>query len=83
MQPPIQPSPEDGIEKKALAAVADIPAFEMNDTNRLAFHVYLFLTGSISTLDEALMVAQPRMHCTVKEARQMISAKLKEMGLEE
>ncbi len=82
MHPPVQPWPDDSIEAKAYAAVADIPTLEMNDTNRLGYHVYLALTRQIPSLEEAVLVAQARMAITPQEAMERISAKLIELGVD-
>jgi hypothetical protein len=82
MQPTIQPWPEDSIESKAYAAVADLPTIDANDKNRLGYHVYLALTTPSASLDEAIHVAQPRLLITREEALERITAKLSELGIE-
>jgi hypothetical protein len=82
MQPPVKTFPEDSIEHIAYGAVADIPTVEMNDTNRLGYHVYLFCTKQIETLTEAIHVAQARMSISKEEAFNRISAALREKGIQ-
>ncbi|MFZ1731140.1 MAG: hypothetical protein WBQ23_14365 [Bacteroidota bacterium] len=76
MTPGIQPWPDNSPERSAYDAVKLVPVFEENDRNRLGYHVFLYLKGEFPSLDEALHVAQPRLHCTKAEAVQMISKAL-------
>ncbi|MFA6234769.1 MAG: hypothetical protein WC824_11420 [Bacteroidota bacterium] len=76
MQPGIQQWPDNSLERGAYDSVKLVPVFEENDRNRLGYHVYLYLKGEFPSIDEALHVAQPRLHCTKAEAVRMISQAL-------
>ena len=65
--------PDDSLERRAYTAVEDIPVVEVNDRNRLGYHVYLFLKGELPSVDEAIHVAQPRMLIDAAEASRRIS----------
>jgi hypothetical protein len=78
----IKQYPQDSIEHKAYACIEDIAFTEFNDKNRLGYHVFLFLTKEITTLKEAIHVAQARMAISEEEAHTVILAKLRALGLE-
>jgi hypothetical protein len=48
------------LARKAYAAVANVPVVEENDRNRLGYHVWLYLRGEVSTLEEAVHLARSR-----------------------
>lgn len=48
------------LARKAYAAVADVPTVEENDRNRLGYHVWLYLRGELTTLEEAVHMARSR-----------------------
>lgn len=48
------------LAQKAYAAVANVPVVEENDRNRLGYHVWLYLRGEVSTLEEAVHLARSR-----------------------
>ena len=68
--------PEHTLEARAYAAVEDIPTVDMNDRNRLGYHVWLYLRGEFSSLDEALRIAQPRLRIDAAEALRRIRERL-------
>jgi hypothetical protein len=74
--------PEDSIEHKAYAAVADLPAVEPNDLNRLGYHVWLYLSKQYPNLREAVKVAQSHLLIPEEEAYRRIVAKLGEFGID-
>jgi hypothetical protein len=80
MLPKVKLASPDGLEAKAYAAIADIPTLELNDRNRLGYHVYLFLNKECATLREAVHVAQARMSISDDEAVKRIAAALREEG---
>jgi hypothetical protein len=61
----------------AYAAVADVPTLEMNDRNRLGFHIYLYLTGEIDTVAEAVSEARSRLSLPPADAVARILASLR------
>lgn len=79
---PTRTFPEDSIEAKAYAVVEDIPVTEMNDRNRLGYHVFLYLNKQIGTLKEAIHVAQARMKLSEAEAFTLIADRLRAQGFQ-
>jgi hypothetical protein len=51
---------DNELAKLAYASVRDIATVEMNDRNRLGYHVWLFLRGEIPTLKSAIEQARSR-----------------------
>ncbi len=74
--------PEDSIEHKAYASVAELPAVEPNDLNRLGYHVWLYLSKEYPNLREAVKVAQSHLLIPEDEAYARIVAKLHEFGID-
>jgi hypothetical protein len=79
-QPPVRAFAEDSVEHRAYASVEGIPFLEMNDRNRLGYHVFLYLTGQFATLREAVHVAQARMNVSDAAACAMIAERLRAGG---
>jgi hypothetical protein len=48
------------LAERAYAAVRSVPTVEPNDRNRLGYHVWLYLRGELSSLEEAVEVARSR-----------------------
>lgn len=65
--------PDDSLERRAYRAVEDIPVVEVNDRNRLGYHVFLFLKGDLPSVEEAIHVAQARMLVDSAEALRRIT----------
>lgn len=74
--------PPESIEKIAYSAVADIPAQEPNDLNRLGYNVWAWLVDRKGTLEQAIRTAGARTHIPHREVARIISQRLKEKGLE-
>ncbi len=70
------------IEKIGYASVAEIPVQEPNDRIRLGYHVWLYLSGKLPTLLEAVRNARSRILVTEDEALSIISKKLQEAGID-
>lgn len=51
---------DNELARVAYAAVRDIPTVEDNDRNRLGYHVWLFLRGEVTTLQDAIAQARSR-----------------------
>jgi hypothetical protein len=74
--------PDDAIETKAYRSVEEVPTREPNDRNRLALHVWRWLTmEKKTTLDEQIDSSRARLLITPEEARERILKKLKEMNV--
>lgn len=48
------------LAEQAYTAVAGVPTVEDNDRNRLGYHVWLYLRGELSTLEEAVKMSRSR-----------------------
>lgn len=70
------------IASLAYASVADIPTQEVNDRNRLGFHIYLYLTGNIDSVLEAVRESRTRLHIPTVDAADKIRAALLAQGVE-
>ena len=69
----VQDFPATSLEKIAYASVASIEAEEPNDANRLAYHVWRWLTTKQGTLEEAIAESGARLHVSKQEAHRIIS----------
>ena len=56
----ISKSEDNALAEKAYASVRAVPTVEPNDRNRLGYHVWLFLRGELSSLDEAVDMSRSR-----------------------
>ncbi len=81
MAPVIRTFAEDSIEKKAYRSVSDIPCEEPNDSVRLGYHVYLFLSKQYPSLKESVHVAQARMKMSEEDAVRHITERLRAEGI--
>ena len=75
--------PDNSLERKAYNAVDGIPFVEPNDGNRLGYHVYLYLKGELDSVEQAVHVAQARMHVSGAEAVKLITANLEKTEIPE
>ncbi len=73
--------PADSLEKVAYSAVEGIPAEEPNDLNRLGYHIWLYLTGRVESLEMAVKMARSRLKISEEEAINIIRERLKERGI--
>ncbi len=73
--------PPDSIEKIAYSSVEGIPAEEPNDLNRLGYHIWLYLTGKIESLETAVRMAKARLKISEEEALEIVKRNLKEKGI--
>lgn len=75
--------PSNSLERKAYNAVDGIPFVEMNDGNRLGYHVYLYLKGELDSVGQAVHIAQARMHISDAEAVAIITRNLEKSDIPE
>ena len=80
--PVVQSKTDHEIATMAYASVAEIPTQEMNDRNRLGFHIYLYLTGNIDSVLEAVREARSRLLVTTNAAADTILAALRAQGVD-
>ena len=69
------------IATMAYASVADIPTQEMNDRNRLGFHIYLYLTGNIDSVLDAVRESRTRLLISTTDAADKIRTALTAQGV--
>ncbi len=77
---PVQNADAQSLEHQAYELVADIETQEMNDRNRLGYHVYLFMTGGYPTFREAFEVAQARLKRPPEEIFELLAGRLRDRG---
>lgn len=76
----IKEFPPNSLEKIAYSSVEGIPAEEPNDLNRLGYHVWLYLTGKIDSLEVAVKMAKSRLNVSEDEAIKIIRERLRARG---
>ncbi len=78
---PVRTFNDDTLEKTAYTSVESVPVREPNDHARLGYHVWLYLTGKIPSLQEAIRTARTRLLIAEDEAGEIIAKNLKERGI--
>ncbi|MFN3135247.1 MAG: hypothetical protein ACK44H_06695 [Candidatus Kryptonium sp.] len=73
--------PLDSLEKIAYSSVEGIPAEELNDLNRLGYHIWLYLTGKIDLLETAVKMARARLKISEEEALEIVKKNLSRRGI--
>ncbi len=76
----IKEFPENTLEKVAYNSVKNIPTVEPNDSYRLAYNIFQFLTKKDTTLKEAIRVSGARLLVPVEEAYKLIVEYLESQG---
>ncbi len=81
-----RPEPRLPLEQYDLAriayeAVEGMEFLEMNDGNRLGYHIYLFLNGEIPSVAHAIYEAKPRIQLHPKELERILSERLRAVGV--
>jgi hypothetical protein len=69
------------LEKAAYASVAEIPAVDQHDLDRLAYNVWLWLTIKRDTLEHAVRSAGARLQVSEEEAVKKIRESLQQQGI--
>ncbi len=77
----VQEFPAESLEKKAYASVSAIPTEEPNDRNRLAYHVWRWLSTKQGTLEQAVAESGARLHVSKPEAVKIIHEALVKQGI--
>jgi hypothetical protein len=81
---PVNKFPDDSLEAIAYKIARQIPTREFNDNNRLGYHIYRYLTGTISTIDEAVRLSGVRLtnEETIEDVIEKVARQLEELGKE-
>ncbi len=76
--------PEDSFEKIAYAIAFEIKTREFNDNNRLGYHIWRYINGTIPTIDEAVRVSGVRLAEgeTLQNVIDHVATRLKEKGID-
>jgi hypothetical protein len=78
---PRLPLGRSDLARIAYEAVEGMEFLEMNDGNRLGYHIYLFLNGEISSIAAAVYEAKPRIQIHPKELESILSERLRVAGV--
>ena len=73
--------PAESLEKIAYDSVSTIPTVEPNDRNRLAYHIWRWLSTRAGTLEEAVGESGARLNISKPEALKIIADSLATRGL--
>lgn len=76
--------PDDSTEAIAYKIAGEFSTRESNDNNRLGYHIYRYLKGTIPTLEEAVRVSGVRLTKgeTLDHVIEQIAQRLKDSGTE-
>ena len=77
----VQEFASTSIEKIAYTSVSTIETVEMNDRNRLGFHVWRWLTTHEGTLEQAIAESGARLKISQANALEIIKTSLKNSGV--
>ncbi|HUI29163.1 MAG TPA: hypothetical protein VLX91_03020 [Candidatus Acidoferrales bacterium] len=75
---------DDSLEAVAYKIAEQFSTREFNDNNRLGYHIYRYLMGTIPTIDEAVRVSGVRLTNgeTIESVATKVAQQLREMGKE-
>lgn len=79
--PRIENMGKDDVARVAYAAVEDLPFLEMNDGNRLAYHLYLYLKGDIGSIADAIYESKSRISVDATELEAILAERLGAAGV--
>lgn len=70
------PLNNDDLARIAYVSVEGIEFLEMNDGNRLGYHIYLFLTGQLPSIADAIYEAKARTSVHPNDLERLIRERL-------
>ena len=79
--PSVAEYPSEAIEKLAYSVVSDIATRELNDRNRLGYHVWTWLSERRGTLEQAVKNSGSRTEQPLEEVYKIIAKRLEEKGI--
>jgi len=73
---------DDSLEAVSYKIAGQFSTREFNDNNRLGYHIYRYLMGTIPTIDEAVRVSGVRLTNgeTIKSVSEKVAQELRELG---
>jgi hypothetical protein len=72
---------KDELARIAYDAVSGIEFLEMNDGNRLGYHIYLYLSGELPSVAEAIYESKSRAALHPKELERILNERLAAVGV--
>ena len=72
---------KDDIARIAYASVEELNFLEMNDGNRLGYHIYLYLMGQISSVAEAIYESKSRVDMKPDQLERLLNERLEAAGV--
>jgi hypothetical protein len=72
---------KDELARIAYDAVKGIEFLEMNDGNRLGYHIYLYLSGELPSVAEAIYESKSRVALHPKELERILNERLAAVGV--
>jgi len=79
--PTVAEYPSESIEKLAYSVVSDIATREMNDRNRLGYHVWIWLKERKGSLEQAVKNSGSRTELPLGDVCKIIAKRLEEKGI--
>jgi hypothetical protein len=79
--PPSAGKSREELTRIAYDVLEGIEFLEMNDGNRLGYHLYLYLDGQLPSVAEAIYESKSRTSVSPKELERIISQRLAEAGV--
>jgi hypothetical protein len=79
--PRISGKTKDELARIAYSAVEGIEFLEMNDGNRLGFHLYLYLNGEAPSIAEAIYESKSRTPLHPAELEKILNERLSAAGV--
>jgi hypothetical protein len=72
---------QDELARIAYGSLEGIEFLEMNDGNRLGYHIYLYLHREITSIEEAIYEAKARTSVPPDELKRLIGERLAKAGV--
>ena len=79
---PVNKFADDSLEAIAYKIAGEFSTRELNDNNRLGYHIYRYLVGTIPTIDETVRVSGVRLTDgeTIEGVILKVEERLRELG---
>jgi hypothetical protein len=71
----------DDLARIAYVCMEELPFLEMNDGNRLGYHIYLYLHGEIPSIADAIYEAKARLPVAPSDLERIIAQRLYAAGV--